>query len=52
MARNGYIDFGMPVALFFVEMASVQLITRLISSQKQDSSEGCTGKLENTNGNN
>jgi replicative DNA helicase len=36
MARNMAIDYGMPVALFSLEMASVQLITRLISS-KQDS---------------
>jgi replicative DNA helicase len=30
MARNMAIDYGMPVALFSLEMASVQLITRLI----------------------
>jgi replicative DNA helicase len=32
MARNMAIDYGMPVA-FSLEMASVQLITRLISSE-------------------
>lgn len=53
MARNMAIDFGMPVALFSLEMASVQLITRLISSETGLSSEKLrTGKLENTNGNN
>jgi replicative DNA helicase len=40
---------GMPVALFSLEMASVQLITRLISSETGLSSEKLrTGKLENT----
>jgi replicative DNA helicase len=53
MARNMAIDYGMPVALFSLEMASVQLITRLISSETGLSSEKLrTGKLENTNGNN
>ena len=33
MARNIAIDFGQPVALFSLEMSSVQLITRLISSE-------------------
>ncbi|HOD10806.1 MAG TPA: DnaB-like helicase N-terminal domain-containing protein, partial [Flavobacterium sp.] len=33
MARNVAIDFGHPVALFSLEMSSVQLITRLISSE-------------------
>ena len=47
MARNMAIDFGMPVALFSLEMASVQLITRLISSETGLSSEKLrTGKLE------
>jgi replicative DNA helicase len=45
MARNMAIDYGMPVALFSLEMASVQLITRLISSETGLSSER-TGKLE------
>jgi replicative DNA helicase len=39
MARNMAIDYGMPVALFSLEMASVQLITRLISSETGLSSE-------------
>ena len=47
MARNMAIDFNMPVALFSLEMASVQLITRLISSETGLSSEKLrTGKLE------
>ena len=47
MARNIAIDFGHPVALFSLEMASVQLITRLISSETGLSSEKLrTGKLE------
>ena len=47
MARNMAIDFGIPVALFSLEMASVQLITRLISSETGLSSEKLrTGKLE------
>jgi replicative DNA helicase len=45
MARNMAIDYGMPVALFSLEMASVQLITRLISSETGLSSEKLrTGK--------
>ncbi|WP_395064020.1 replicative DNA helicase [Flavobacterium sp.] len=47
MARNVAIDFGHPVALFSLEMSSVQLITRLISSETGLSSEKLrTGKLE------
>jgi replicative DNA helicase len=46
MARNMAIDYNMPVALFSLEMASVQLITRLISSETGLSSELRTGKLE------
>ncbi|MES2241059.1 MAG: replicative DNA helicase [Bacteroidota bacterium] len=47
MARNIAIDFKHPVALFSLEMASVQLITRLISSETGLSSEKLrTGKLE------
>ncbi len=47
MARNMAIDFGHPVAIFSLEMASVQLITRLISSETGLSSEKLrTGKLE------
>lgn len=48
MARNIAIDFGLPVAIFSLEMASVQLITKLISSETGLSSEKLrTGKLEN-----
>ncbi len=39
MARNISIDHKMPVAVFSLEMASVQLITRLISSETGLSSE-------------
>lgn len=47
MARNIAIDLGQPVALFSLEMSSVQLITRLISSETGLSSEKLrTGKLE------
>jgi len=47
MARNVAIDFNQPVALFSLEMSSVQLITRLISSETGLSSEKLrTGKLE------
>ena len=47
MARNVAIDFGHAVALFSLEMSSVQLITRLISSETGLSSEKLrTGKLE------
>jgi replicative DNA helicase len=46
MARNMAIDYGMPVALFSLEMASVQLITRLISSETGLSSEKLRTKLE------
>ncbi len=47
MARNVAIDFQQPVALFSLEMSSVQLITRLISSETGLTSEKLrTGKLE------
>ncbi|MEZ4854073.1 replicative DNA helicase [Flavobacterium sp.] len=47
MARNIAIDFQQPVAFFSLEMSSVQLITRLISSETGLSSEKLrTGKLE------
>ncbi len=39
MARNIAIDFQKPVAVFSLEMSSVQLITRLISSETGLSSE-------------
>ena len=46
MARNMAINFQAPVALFSLEMSSVQLITRLISSETGLSSEKLrTGKL-------
>ncbi len=35
MARNGAVDFGKAVAIFSLEMSSVQLVTRLISSETQ-----------------
>ncbi len=47
MARNISVDFNQPVAFFSLEMSSVQLITRLISSETGLSSEKLrTGKLE------
>lgn len=47
MARNMAIDFNAPVAVFSLEMSSVQLITRLISSETGLTSEKLrTGQLE------
>ncbi|OUS02591.1 replicative DNA helicase [Flavobacteriales bacterium 33_180_T64] len=47
MARNIAVDSNIPVAFFSLEMSSVQLITRLISSETGLSSEKLrTGKLE------
>ncbi len=47
MARNMAVQSQMPVAFFSLEMSSVQLITRLISSETGLSSEKLrTGKLE------
>jgi len=47
MARNIAIDYQMPVAIFSLEMSSVQLIIRLISSETGLTSEKLrTGKLE------
>ena len=47
MARNIAVDHNLPVAFFSLEMSSVQLITRLISSETGLSSEKLrTGNLE------
>jgi len=47
MARNIAVDHNIPVAFFSLEMSSVQLITRLISSETGLSSEKLrTGNLE------
>jgi len=47
MARNIAVEANVPVAFFSLEMSSVQLITRLISSETGLSSEKLrTGKLE------
>lgn len=47
MARNIAVNSGVPVAFFSLEMSSVQLITRLISSETGLSSEKLrTGRLE------
>lgn len=35
MARNIAVDFNIPIAFFSLEMASIQLVTRLISSESQ-----------------
>ena len=35
MARNAAVDFGKPVAVFSLEMSSLQLVTRLISSESE-----------------
>ncbi len=39
MARNVAVDFGIPVALFSLEMASVQLVQRLIASESEISAD-------------
>ncbi|MAO08175.1 MAG: replicative DNA helicase [Alteromonas sp.] len=47
MARNMAVEYNIPVAFFSLEMSSVQLITRLISSETGLSSEKLrTGNLE------
>ena len=47
MARNIAVNQNIPVAFFSLEMSSVQLITRLISSETGLSSDKLrTGKLE------
>ena len=47
MARNIAVDHNIPVAFFSLEMSSVQLITRLISSETGLCSEKLrTGNLE------
>ncbi|NNK83262.1 MAG: replicative DNA helicase [Flavobacteriaceae bacterium] len=47
MAKNIAVNQNIPVAFFSLEMASVQLITRLISSETELSSEKLrTGRLE------
>ncbi len=47
MARNAAVDFGRPVAVFSLEMASVQLVNRLIASEAEISAEKLKkGQLE------
>lgn len=45
LARNAAVDFQKPVAIFSLEMSSLQLVTRLISSESELSS----GKLRSGN---
>ncbi len=48
MARNIAVDFNIPVAVFSLEMSSIQLVTRLISSETQLSADKLKkGNLEN-----
>lgn len=48
MARNIAVDFKRPIAVFSLEMASIQLVTRLISSETQLTSDKLRrGNLEN-----
>jgi len=48
IARNAAVDFKMPVAIFSLEMSSVQLVTRLISAESAISSEKLrSGNLRN-----
>lgn len=35
LARNAAVDFAKPVAVFSLEMASVQLVQRLISAESE-----------------
>ena len=47
MARNAAVDYKMPVAIFSLEMASVQLVSRLISAETElDAKKLKTGRLE------
>ncbi len=39
MARNAAVDFQKPVAIFSLEMSSLQLVTRLIASESEISSD-------------
>lgn len=39
MARNAAVDFGKPVAVFSLEMSSLQLVTRLMASESEIASE-------------
>ncbi|NQX97627.1 MAG: replicative DNA helicase, partial [Flavobacteriales bacterium] len=48
LARNAAVDFNIPVAFFSLEMSSVQLVTRLVSSESEISSEKLrSGNLRN-----
>ncbi len=48
MARNIAVDFNIPVAFFSLEMSSIQLVTRLISSETMLSADKLKkGNLEN-----
>lgn len=47
MARNAAVQFNVPVAIFSLEMSSIQLVTRLISGEAQLSGEKLkTGNLK------
>ena len=48
MARNIAVDFNIPLAIFSLEMSSIQLVTRLISSETHLSADKLKkGNLEN-----
>jgi len=48
MARNVAVDFNIPLAIFSLEMSSIQLVTRLISSETQLPADKLKkGNLEN-----
>jgi replicative DNA helicase len=48
LARNAAVDFKRPVAMFSLEMSSIQLVMRLISGEAELSNEKLKrGKLEN-----
>ncbi|MCB0402732.1 MAG: replicative DNA helicase [Flavobacteriales bacterium] len=48
LARNAAVQFDMPVAVFSLEMSSIQLVTRLVSAESEISSEKLrSGNLRN-----
>lgn len=48
MARNMAVEYDVPVALFSLEMSSIQLVTRLMLAETEIASDKLrTGKLEN-----
>lgn len=47
LARNAAVDFGMPMAIFSLEMSSIQLVNRLISAEAEiEATKLRSGQLE------